>query len=85
MQLKLPQIALHRDWDPSDFNPPYVMRPRPTDSRTEAGPLYLMSLIACVESAHGILDVVLNMNVHSIRSAPVLLFFKNVLCNRCIE
>lgn len=52
------------------------MRPRPTKSSSlsEIGPFHLRSLIACVESAHGLLDVVLNLNVHTLRSAPVILF-----------
>lgn len=52
------------------------MRPRPIRSsfHSEISPVYITSLIACVESAHGILDIILNMAIHTVRSAPVILF-----------
>jgi hypothetical protein len=76
VRLNLHEIALHHDYDPAEFKPPYLMRPRPINSRIQSdiSPVYIRSLIACVESAHGILDIFLDMTIHTLRSAPVILF-----------
>jgi hypothetical protein len=71
----LHEISLHHDYNPDEFRPPYLMRPRPVQrSDVLLSPAYTTSLLACMESAHGILEAFIQMDLEIHRSLPVIVY-----------
>ncbi|KAF2095498.1 hypothetical protein NA57DRAFT_79221 [Rhizodiscina lignyota] len=70
------EICLHHDYDPDEFRPPYLMRPRPLHFSVASllSPVYTSSLLAIAESAHAILDIFLEMDTDTHRFIPVIVY-----------
>lgn len=71
----LNEVALHHDYDPTEFRPQYVIRSKPTHSHDiPLAPSFTGALLACMTSAHGILDVFLSLDAPVHRCLPLMVY-----------
>ncbi|KIX01918.1 uncharacterized protein Z518_07857 [Rhinocladiella mackenziei CBS 650.93] len=80
----LHESGLYADYDPRDFKPPYwisklrTKRPEKATGRTTFTPNHISSVMACLSSAHSLLDTFLSMSVRSLQFSPAIVIVRAV-------
>jgi len=76
IRAKLHEVSLHLEYEPEEFTPPYLFRLRPLRPRNkiDISPAHIESLVACIQSNHALLDVILSMSTENTRCLPVIVY-----------
>ena len=77
-ELCVHEIAMHTDYNPQDFKPPFLMNSMRSQPNWHAtvSPAYVTAIMACVQSAQHLLDTFISMDHDSLRALPTVLFVR---------
>jgi hypothetical protein len=75
----LHEIALHDEHPPENFTPPFAFDKITSVSiENSTTPPEIDAIAACISSSHSMLDILLNMDVETLRALPIFLYARAV-------
>ncbi|TVY15322.1 Transcriptional regulator WAR1 [Lachnellula arida] len=76
-QIYLHELCMHDDHSPEDFQPPYRLEKVVSiQSDNQASSSYIDAIAVTISSVHALLDLILNMEVESLRALPIFNFVR---------
>ena len=74
--MHLYEIALHRDYNPRDFHPPYALESDLSTADSNIGVAYIDAIMKCISSAQKLLDEFLSIDQTMLSAVPSIIFVR---------